>query len=128
MSQALLISNNEVVNSMYEVNLRAYVAMNITVKTFVDDAVELLELNPSYDVIIIFSELCLISILSVSRLSSNFACCFINVIFELKSLILFTPNKSNIRSNLFLRSKEVSDLFKLSKLNLKKFSKNNPTA
>ena len=57
MSQALLISNNEVVNSMYEVNLRAYVAMNITVKTFVDDAVELLELNPSYDVIIIFSEL-----------------------------------------------------------------------
>ena len=57
--------------------------------------------------------------LSVFRLFSNFACFLINVIFELKSLIFFTSNKLKIKSNLCLRSNEVSALSKLSKLNLK---------
>lgn len=57
MSQALLISDNEIVNSMYEVNLRAYVATNVTIKSSVNKAIELLSLNSSYDAIIIFKEL-----------------------------------------------------------------------
>ena len=68
------------------------------------------------------------SILSVSRLSSSFAWFFISDILEFKSLILLTSSNLKIMSNLFLRLNDVSDLFKLSKLNLKISSKNKPTA
>ena len=54
--------------------------------------------------LIIFLELCSIFILSVSRLSTSFACFLINVILKLKSLIFLTSNKLNIRSNLFFRT------------------------
>lgn len=67
-------------------------------------------------------------ILSLVKSSSKLAWLFIKVILELNSLIFFTSNNVKINSNLFFRSKEVSDLPRLSKLNLKKFSKNNATA
>lgn len=57
MSQALLISDNEIVNSMYEVNLRAYVATNVTIKESLTKAQELLELTANFDAIICFKEL-----------------------------------------------------------------------
>lgn len=61
MSQAILISNNEVINSLYEVNLRAYVATNVTIKKSVDSALGLLEQSPNIDAIICFGELADIS-------------------------------------------------------------------
>lgn len=57
MSQAILISDNEVINSLYEVNLRAYVATNVTIKRSLDDAMKLLEHAPNTDVVICFREL-----------------------------------------------------------------------
>lgn len=57
MSQALLISDNQVVNSMYEVNLRAYVATNVTIKSSIAKSMELLDLSSDYDAIIVFKEL-----------------------------------------------------------------------
>lgn len=57
MSQALLISNNDTVNYMYEVNLRAYVAMNVTVKQSIAQALPLLEQSPNLDAIICFADL-----------------------------------------------------------------------
>ncbi len=56
MSQALLISDNEVVNSLYEVNLKAYVAMNVSIKKNLSGAMELLGHAPNFDAIICFSE------------------------------------------------------------------------
>ena len=56
MGQALLISNNEVVNSLYEVNLRAYVAVSVTVKETVKSATLLLDQNLTVDAIIAVSE------------------------------------------------------------------------
>lgn len=57
MSQAILISDNEVINSLYEVNLRAYVATNVTIKDSLDKAIELIEHSPNIDAIICFREL-----------------------------------------------------------------------
>ena len=57
MSQAILISDNEVINNLYEVNLRAYVATNVTIKKSLDEAIELLKLSPNIDVVICFREL-----------------------------------------------------------------------
>ncbi len=54
MSQAILISNNDVVNSMYEVNLKAYVATNVTVKSNISEAVDLLQHAPDMDAIICY--------------------------------------------------------------------------
>lgn len=57
MSQAILISKNEVINSLYEVNLRAYVATNVTIKDSVDSAMRLLEESPNIDAIICFRDI-----------------------------------------------------------------------
>lgn len=57
MSQAILISDNEVINSLYELNLRAYVATNVTIKNSVDGAIKLIEQSPNIDAIICFREL-----------------------------------------------------------------------
>ncbi len=57
MSQAILISDNEVINSLYEVNLRAYVGTNVTIKRNVRDAMQLIDLSPNIDAIICFKEL-----------------------------------------------------------------------
>lgn len=57
MSQVILISNNEVINSLYEVNLRVYVATNVTVKSSLAQAAKLLEQSPNIDAIICFREL-----------------------------------------------------------------------
>lgn len=57
MSQAILISDNEVINSLYEVNLRAYVATNVTIKNSLDGAIKLIEQSPNIDVVICYSEL-----------------------------------------------------------------------
>lgn len=57
MSQAILISDNEVINSLYEVNLRAYVATNVTIKSNFDSALRLLEESPNIDAVISFREL-----------------------------------------------------------------------
>ena len=57
MSQAILISRNSIINSLYEVNLRAYVGTNVTIKANVKDAMHLLELSPNIDAIICFKEL-----------------------------------------------------------------------
>jgi response regulator RpfG family c-di-GMP phosphodiesterase len=56
MSQAILISENEVINSLYEVNLRAYVATNVTIKKSLEAAKELIEHSPNIDAIICFAE------------------------------------------------------------------------
>ncbi len=56
MGQAILISDNEVVNSLYEVNLRAYVGVNVTVKTSADEAVDLLKQSPNMDAVICFDK------------------------------------------------------------------------
>lgn len=55
MSQAILISDNEVINSLYEVNLRAYVGTNVTIKKTLAAAVELISHSPNVDLIICFS-------------------------------------------------------------------------
>lgn len=57
MSQAILISDNEVINNLYEVNLRAYVATNVTIKKSLDEAIELIKLSPNIDAVICFREL-----------------------------------------------------------------------
>jgi HD-GYP domain-containing protein (c-di-GMP phosphodiesterase class II) len=57
MSQAILISDNEVINSLYEVNLRAYVATNLTIKKSLADAIELIKHSPNIDMVICFREL-----------------------------------------------------------------------
>ena len=57
MRQAILISDNEVVNSLYEVNLRAYVGVNVTVKSTVESAIDLINQNPNIDAIICFNKI-----------------------------------------------------------------------
>lgn len=57
MSQAILISDNQVINSLYEVNLRAYVATNVTIKDSLKSAAKLLEQSPNIDAIICFNDL-----------------------------------------------------------------------
>ena len=57
MSQVILISRNEVINSLYEVNLRAYVGTNVTIKANARDALQLLDLSPNIDAVICFKEL-----------------------------------------------------------------------
>jgi DNA-binding NtrC family response regulator len=57
MSQAILISDNQVINSLYEVNLRAYVGTNVTIKDSLKSAAKLLEQSPNIDAIICFNEL-----------------------------------------------------------------------
>lgn len=52
MSHAILISNNKVISSLYEVNLRAYVATNLTIKKSFSEASQLLSLEPNIDAII----------------------------------------------------------------------------
>jgi CheY-like chemotaxis protein len=52
MSQALIISDNEVLNDLYTVNLEVYTGTNVTVKRNCDEAIQLLEHNPNFDVII----------------------------------------------------------------------------
>ena len=54
MSQAILISDNEIINSLYELNLRAYVATNVTIKDSFESVLRLLEESPNIDVIICF--------------------------------------------------------------------------
>ncbi len=56
MGQAVLISKNDIINSLYELNLRAYVAVNVTIKENLDDAAKLIEHSPNLDSIIIFKE------------------------------------------------------------------------
>ena len=68
-------------------------------------------------------ELLLISMFSLCKSSSSSASFFNNDIFELKSLIFDTLNKSKIKLNLSFKSNGVSALFMLEKLNLKNFSK-----
>lgn len=57
MSHAILISNNEVTNDLYEVNLKAYVGVSLTIKRNLTGAVALLEQVPNVDAIICFREL-----------------------------------------------------------------------
>ena len=57
MSQVILISDNEVINSLYEVNLRAYVATNVTIKKSLSAARGLIEQSPNIDAVICFREL-----------------------------------------------------------------------
>ena len=52
MSQALIISDNEVLNDLYTVNLEVYTGTNVTVKRNCDEAIELLDLHPNIDVVI----------------------------------------------------------------------------
>lgn len=57
MSQAILISDNEVINHLYELNLRAYVATNVTIKKNLKEAIDLIKLSPNIDAVICFREL-----------------------------------------------------------------------
>ena len=57
MSQAILISDNDVINSLYEVNLRAYVGTNVTIKKSLVAAQDLIEHSPNVDAVICFREL-----------------------------------------------------------------------
>lgn len=55
MSHAILISDNKIINSLYEVNLRAYVATNLTIKSDFKEASKLLEHDPNINALIFFS-------------------------------------------------------------------------
>lgn len=52
MSHAVLISNNEVICNLYEINMRAYVATNVTIKEDYDSAMGLFEHAPDLNAII----------------------------------------------------------------------------
>ena len=52
MSHAILISNNEVTNNLYEVNLRAYVGVSVSIKKNLEGAIALLEQLPKVDAVI----------------------------------------------------------------------------
>ena len=56
MGQVVLVSKNDIINSLYELNLRAYVAVNVTIKSDLRDAAKLIEHSPNIDAIIIFKE------------------------------------------------------------------------
>lgn len=58
MGQALLISDNEVLNGIYSVNFEIYLATSVTVVDDLSSAKKLLELNPNFSVIV---SLCLIN-------------------------------------------------------------------
>jgi hypothetical protein len=53
MSQAILLSTNPVINDLFEVNLRAYVGTNVTIKNDLHSAEQLLALSPNIDVFIL---------------------------------------------------------------------------
>ncbi len=55
MAQALLISNNEVLNDLYSLNLEVYVGTNVTVKANLEESLKLLELNPNFNAIIVLA-------------------------------------------------------------------------
>lgn len=55
MSHAILVSDNKIISSLYEVNLRAYVATNLTIKPDFSEAIKLLELDPNIDAVIFFA-------------------------------------------------------------------------
>lgn len=57
MAQALVVSDNEVLNGLYAVNLEAYLATSTSAQDNIDQAIKLIELNPNFDIIIC---LCLI--------------------------------------------------------------------
>lgn len=57
MAQALVVSDNEVLNGLYAVNLDVYLATSTSAQDNIDQAIKLIELNPNFDVIIC---LCLI--------------------------------------------------------------------
>lgn len=57
MSQAILISDNEVINSLYEINLKAYVDTNVTIKKTLEGAIKLIEQMPNVDLILCFKVL-----------------------------------------------------------------------
>lgn len=57
MSQALVVSNDSVLNDIYAVNLNAYVATNVTIKETAEEAIQLIKLNPNFDVIISFFQI-----------------------------------------------------------------------
>lgn len=55
MAQALVLSDNEIVNGIYAVNLEVYLGTNATVLDNLDSALKLLELNPNFDIIVCLS-------------------------------------------------------------------------
>ncbi|MBT5093959.1 MAG: hypothetical protein HOM21_06945, partial [Halobacteriovoraceae bacterium] len=57
MSQALLVSDHDVLNDIYTVNLKVYVATNVTIQTNLEDALKILELSPNFDIVITTSTL-----------------------------------------------------------------------
>lgn len=57
MSQALLISDDEVLECIYTANLTAYVGLDVTIKHNINDAIKLLEADPNLDLIISLSKL-----------------------------------------------------------------------
>ena len=57
MSQALIISNKNIINDVYKANLKAYVATNVTIKSSSDEAIKLLEQEPDLDLIITFANI-----------------------------------------------------------------------
>tara|TARA_R110002072_G_scaffold64203_9_gene159996 strand:- start:44013 stop:45362 length:1350 start_codon:yes stop_codon:yes gene_type:complete len=57
MAQALLISDHEILNDIYSLNLKVYVDTSLTIKSSYEEALALLELNPNYDVVISLSKI-----------------------------------------------------------------------
>ncbi|MBF0362904.1 MAG: hypothetical protein HQK49_17930 [Oligoflexia bacterium] len=57
MGHALIVSDNDVVNDIYIVNFNAYVATNVTIKKSHEEAIKLLEQNPSIDIIISLAQI-----------------------------------------------------------------------
>lgn len=57
MGHILLVSDNEVINSIYLVNLKAYVGANVTVKDSAEEAIKLLEVGADLDAILSFSKI-----------------------------------------------------------------------
>ena len=57
MSQALLLSDNQIINDILTVNLLAYVDTNLTIKSNLEEASQLIKLNPNFNYVISLSNL-----------------------------------------------------------------------
>lgn len=57
MSQALFLSDHEILNDIYTLNLKAFVDVNVTLKNSLQETIDLIKLNPNFDVLITLSNI-----------------------------------------------------------------------
>ena len=57
MAHGLLISDHQLLNDLYHLNLKAYVDLGLTTKTSLDEALKIIELDAYGDIIITLSQI-----------------------------------------------------------------------